>query len=333
MPLEGVPLYIANDKARHGGAASRALIHASYSGVEGVLSPTSLKIEEADTPDNFVTIRPGGYAAVARGVNQELQMYEGVALTGGQLTIPATDSSGGRSDLIVVQVEDPGDGTGQWSQPADPVNGPYEFIRRIPNVPPGTTSIHDLEGDIGPRTAVDLARLDIPVSTGTIEQSMIVELRRLANPHRDYQQDSKRHSDTLIETAQATGDKFPFPVENGEFTVFVPEFATKMDARFDIITVTAESTASPANMWGNNHISINDIDNVVGFSEWNQDWNGGQVRFNMSALASDVDMTPYQGQFITLISNVSFQGGTGGNIHEDNGTTTLVQVYFTEESI
>lgn len=94
------------------------------------------------------------------------------------VAIAATGSAGGRSDLIVAQVEDPNMAGEPWQTPTNPAVGPYIFTRVIPNVPAGTTSLRPL-GYSG-RSAIVLARVDLPASTGTVTASMITDLRELA---------------------------------------------------------------------------------------------------------------------------------------------------------
>lgn len=330
MGFTGVPLFIGGDKAQHSAKASRLLSYAPFNGGEGVVRPSHCRIVEGATPGAFVDMRIGAVVIEGRGPQQFCQSYADLADTEGSVNITPTDSSGTRYDLIIARVEDPHDGSGLWPVPSDPANGPYLHLRVIENVPSDTTTLTELFPQIGVMSGIPLARLRIPASTATITQGMITDLRFLANPRKDYWQDTNRHSGATLYTNFQTGTRLEFPRENGKFTVPVPHFATKMNVRLEVSTATAESSASPANMWGNNEVFINGA-NVAGFSEWNEDWNGGQSRFSMTALG-DVDVTAYQGQSVTVESTINFQGG-GDNLHEDNGTNVHVQAYFSEETL
>src|SRR5690606_16426003 len=91
-----------------------------------------------------------------------------------QVPIRATDSTGPRSDLVILRVEDPSiDGT-PWNH--DPTTDPVYYFRVIEGVsntttdcPPGTTG-------------VPLARIDIPANTATIMPAHIKDVRVSSNP-------------------------------------------------------------------------------------------------------------------------------------------------------
>lgn len=330
--LQGVPLFIANDTADHGGPVSRALVYAAYRGIEGVLGSTDFRVQETGTPGGSVDILPGVYAALARGPSQDLQSYSGAALTTTNLTIPATDSSGSRSDLIIVNVEDPNDGTGQWSTPSDAVNGPYEHIRRVDNVPSGTTSVHDLSGSIGTRNAVTLARIDLPSSTGTVTNSEITDLRELAAPLTLPVQRTTDGPSTTEEVILGSGYQ-PVP-STGSITVRVPPYAVMMDV--DITNKPMrlhDPDAGSANrMWGRSSFRINGGSAVSGL--WYNRHFSGPFSELWTGVAQSVDVTSYQGQDITI----EVMHSLNGNENAPNGvtqayseTSTIFRLNFRQE--
>lgn len=330
MALEGVPLYIGGDTAQHNADVSRVLPFAAFNGNEGIVRPTHHKVHELSTPGTSVNVDPGACAIIARAPGQLAQSYVWAFPTAKQLAVPPSDSSGSRHHLVIIRVEDPYDGSGKWPVPSDEVNGPYIYVRLIEDVPAGTTDIHNLEGTLGVMSAITLARIDVPTSESTIINDYITHLRELANPFKDFLPKSQRHSnDTLI--TPFTTSPVEYPQENNHFTPVVPPRATRMNIRYDIVTASAVSSDSSANLYGNQNILV-DGSNVPGFSEWNFDWNGGAARFNMTAFADDVDVSGSQGQTVDISSEIYMQGGAG-ELHEDNGTNTFLQVYFYEEPV
>lgn len=328
--FEAVPLYVSG--ARHEAVVLRVGPYVAFSGNEGVVGPYDWKIVEGDTAGEFVNVLPGAGAMLASGPQQDYQTYAALSRTQTQVAITPTDSSGPRSDLVIVQVEDPNDGSGLWSVPVNPEIGPYVFARVIQNVPADTTSMQDIEGDIGARTAIACARVDLPASTATVTNSMITDLRQLADPHTQFVQKSLPNVpdfNTRI-TTNYTTSYTNYPQTNGAFSINVPRWATDLSFRFDIITAIAHTdNTGAANMYGNEDVLLNGV-GVNAFSEWNFDWNGGTARYPMSVVASGVDVTSNQGKRITLQHRVAFQGGVGGVLQEDNGTFTFLQAYFTQ---
>lgn len=329
MSMQGVPLFIANDTAEHGGPVSRALVYASYRGIEGVLGSTDFKVEELDTPGGAVTVRPGVYHAIARGPNQDLQGYSGASLTETELTIPATDSSGSRSDLVIANVEDPNDGTGQWSTPSDAVNGPYEHIRRVDNVPSGTTSVHDLSGSIGTRNAVTLARIDIPSSTGTIDNSMITDLRELAAP--------LTLRDDIV-TAADSGSTLPadssyqtWPAE-ASWSVPVPPWATHLSL------VAWFTPHMLGNAWGTLRFTVDGSPgNSTAFDDnYTDPGGGGGMRIPLMVASDHTISSGQRGTTVPITiegeQNASTGGGlTVGDLVANRGTTIYFQYAFRQE--
>lgn len=141
----------------------------------GVVATDHLQVQELDVPGTSVRVTSGG----ATILGQELEFqgsYFAFNVGDAEIPISPTGSGGGRSDLIVLRVEDPGiDGT-SWVH--DPATDPVYYFRVIEGV-----SSTETEAPAG-STAIPLARIDIPVSTATITQDMITDVRQLANPKR-----------------------------------------------------------------------------------------------------------------------------------------------------
>jgi hypothetical protein len=127
-----------------------------------------------------VQVLPGTCAIKNRADTARDEMFVG-RLYGeaDKVTLPATDSSGGKSYLIVARVENPYEGD-SYDPPEDPAKGPYIFTRVL-GPQDGVTSTTTDAAALGlPDSMIALARIDLPASTGAITQGMIIDLRKLA---------------------------------------------------------------------------------------------------------------------------------------------------------
>lgn len=158
-----------------GRMARLQLQSASRSG-NGVVEPLDLEVTELAVPGTRVRIAPG--AAVMLGQEAAFQgSYYAHNVGDGEVDVAATGSAGGRSDLVVLRVEDPTiDGT-PWGH--DVTTDPIYYFRVIEDVAPNATQVPP------GTTGVALARLDIPASTATITQDMITDVRTTANPRNE----------------------------------------------------------------------------------------------------------------------------------------------------
>lgn len=139
----------------------------------GIVDVGHLQVLPLEVPGGGVRITAGG--ATVLGQEQEFQgSYFAYNVGDETVDISPTGSGGGRSDLIVLRVEDPNiDGT-PWGH--DVTTDPVYYFRVIEGVSASAT-----EPPAG-MTAIALARIDIPSSTGTITAGMITDVRQSANP-------------------------------------------------------------------------------------------------------------------------------------------------------
>lgn len=154
---------------------ARLQLQSATSSGNGVLTSDALEVTELDVPGGAVDVAAGGF--VAFGQEAIFQgSYFGFNVGSAEVSINPTDSSGSRSDLVILRVEDPNiDGT-SWSH--DPATDQLYHFRVIEDV--GSTAT-ELPANT---TGVVLARIDIPSSTATITQDLITDLRELAQPRR-----------------------------------------------------------------------------------------------------------------------------------------------------
>ena len=139
----------------------------------GVVDVGHLQVLPLEVPGGGVRITAGG--ATILGREQEFQgSYFAYNVGDATVDISPTGSGGGRSDMVVLQVEDPNiDGT-PWSH--DVTTDPVYYFRVIEGV--SSTATEPPAG----LTAIPLARVTLPASTGTVTAGHITDLRQSANP-------------------------------------------------------------------------------------------------------------------------------------------------------
>lgn len=181
MAWDSVPWFVGGG-AEHTPEVARLLAYAAFRGNEGVLGHNDLQVQALATPGSSIRVMPGACAILNRASAQTYQSYAARLPSQDVVSVSATTSSGGRSDLIVARIEDPNLAGEPWAAPANPKIGPYVYTRIITNVPAATRSVRELGLS---DSSITLGRIDIPASTATITQAMIVDLRKVANPRRE----------------------------------------------------------------------------------------------------------------------------------------------------
>lgn len=247
MAWDSVPWFIGGG-AQHSPEVARLLAYAATSGAEGIVNVGDLKVAPLDVPGGSIRVLPGSALIRNRGTGGDSQTYVGRLPVEDSIAVAPTGSGAGRTDLVVAQIEDPFMAGEPWQDPADPTVGPYIFTRIISNVPAGTTRLQDVPG-YGGRSAVTLARLDIPASTGTITAAMIKDLRNVAAPR------TLRQMVTIYPTgsiANGTAQVMPtnayltWPITAAQRPLLdVPEWATRLDvvAHYSGVHFTMSGTA------------------------------------------------------------------------------------------
>lgn len=171
------PIYI-DQQALHAASVIRLMAYAAAEGKQGVLMPGHLPVQAMPTPAGQVQVMPGGYSILAKHQGGDFEAYLGKVLAAEPVQVNPTDSSGPRTDLIILRVENPYvAGAGSWPVPSDAVNGPYVYPRVIEGVPPGTNNVIAVNASW---SAITLARITRPANTGVVQQADITDLRSLA---------------------------------------------------------------------------------------------------------------------------------------------------------
>ncbi|MEU1592766.1 hypothetical protein ABZ468_07870 [Streptomyces sp. NPDC005708] len=256
MTWDPIPWFVENTAASE--EVLRLIVEAAVSGGEGIISPSDLLVTALDAPADKVQVGPGAMVAKRRAAaGGGAQSYAARNPTVDVVDIVPTGADGPRSDLIIARIEDPYGGE-TWPTPEDPTVGPYVWTRVISNVPPGTTSILDVDPD---STAITLARIDLPASTSTITAAMVTDLRQMARPRT---QTTRRYIYGAWTTPDDVGpvtdvwEGFPL---GASWSDKVPEWATHAAVHVHITGLLHPDTTEAR---GQLRVSFGDIQHGVG---------------------------------------------------------------------
>lgn len=212
---------ILTNGATHSAEQFRALVQDLARGSEGITAGTDLKVTQLSTPGGGVQIAEG--SAVVRGRVSAFQGTYAVRNQGtSTVTVAAQGAGSGRSDMIILRVQDP-----QYEGTLDPAVDQINYFQVVSNVSSSATTIP------GGLTGIPLARIDIPASTSTITNAMIVDLRQIANPRRDRSQ--YVHSPASLSTGINNSNSVytNFSTEPG-WTIAIPSWASKAIISIDV---------------------------------------------------------------------------------------------------
>lgn len=174
MAMERVP-YLVGGGFEHSAEIMRAALATATSGAEGIVRPGDFRVLPMPVPGGSVRIIPGNALLRNTYGGGGSQSYAVRAPEQTELPILATGSSGARSDLIVARVDDPTYAGGEFD-PETFEAAKFEVIRGVPS---STTTAKSLGL---PYPAIELARVTLPASTGTVTAGMIKDLRSVALP-------------------------------------------------------------------------------------------------------------------------------------------------------
>lgn len=243
--IDAVPWFIAAP-AEHSAEVARTLAYQAIGGKEGLARAGDLLVRALPVPGGAVQVLPGAAGILNRAPGGGGQAYVGRVGAAVSVPIAATGSGSGRTDLIVFRVDDPQYG---GSVPPSAEKGPYIRLDVISGVNANVTRVQDVP-DHETDSAVTLARVTLPASTGTVTSAMITNVSRVANPLREtvLRTYALTGSDTVEltnTTEYPAGATWPFAVESAWGETFIPEWATR--AR---IIMTWAGVLHTNNSWG-----------------------------------------------------------------------------------
>src|SRR5690606_29700444 len=130
MTWDAVPWFVGGG-AEHSPEVARLLAYAATGGAEGIVLPTDLRVAPLSAPGSGVRVLPGAAPVRTRASGGALQTYVARLPVANTVSISATGSGAGRSDLIVARIEDPYVAGTPYQEPENPASGPYVFTRVI----------------------------------------------------------------------------------------------------------------------------------------------------------------------------------------------------------
>ncbi|MEU1908353.1 hypothetical protein ACFV4E_22440 [Streptomyces hygroscopicus] len=313
------PTPIATTGATHTAQQFRMMIRDLSRSNQGVTEGDHMKVTALATPGGGVQIADGSATIIGRvsPVQGSYSAYNiGVDTS---VTIAPTGGSG-RSDMVILRVEDP-----EYEGTRDPATDPIVYFQVVSNVSSSATTVPS------GYSAIPLARIDIPASTATITNSMIKDLRKVANPRRDRILYPYYALDPLVEISGTSETWKTFP-NLTMATIAVPSWATVAKVVF---TISGLRLAS-GNVWGNFRFMLGSIEaaQYVGIDD-NQ---GTAARRNTVQMVETIDLTTTTGAAMrgtnqNFYSRMRTRSSNAGRIGVDATTTFNIDVEFTEGPI
>jgi hypothetical protein len=306
---------------------ARLQLQAATSGAEGVVGAGDLVVSATSTPGSSVLISSG--ACVVLGKEAAFQgAYFGFNVGNETLPITATGGGGGRSDLIVARVEDPTVAGTPWTH--DPATDSLIYARVIEDVDPATTTAPD------DQSAIALARIDIPVSTSTITQAMITDLRSaddnvtVANGRAQRALRVQRGVNPVDFAGNITASYENFP--DLVWTVVVPSWATQVQVVGHWGQMMFQNSDGSGDAQGHMrvHLGVGGTDIYTVASIYNFNINTGNAQ-RVSMFTADQIAVPaaLRGQTCSLSMQVQ-GGGTAGRLKADDAANFYVDLEFLE---
>ncbi|MFF1298135.1 MULTISPECIES: hypothetical protein [unclassified Streptomyces] len=316
MALHPVP--IATKDAEHSAQQFRMMIKDLARDNQGVTTGLDMKVTALSTPGAGVQIGDGS-AVIAGKVSPVQGYYNAYNIGADTVSIGATGGVG-RSDMLVLRVEDP-----EYEGTRDPAEDPIVFFEVVPNVSSSATTVPS------GYSAIPLARIDIPASTATITNAMIKDLRKVANPRRERTLNPFFYSGSLTQISGTSGtwQNFPSAVT---WSIPIPAWAGKVK----IVMTAAAVRLDDGFVFGGYtfQLGTKEADQPVNIDD-NQ---GTGVRRQTLITCDTMSLTdtlgaPMRGTTQTLRPKMRCTAGNAGKIGADNATTFIADVEFEEAAL
>lgn len=310
----------------HDARMARELAWIATGGQTGIVGPESLEVVAQNTPNNTVRIMPGGFSIAATSQSANIgytsapwQSYMRAVYQPITVEIDATGSSGGRTDVVGIVVDDPEfEGTSP-----DPDAHQYWRPHVVRNAGNNATRPEHF-ASLG-RPFLPLAQVRIPSSTATITNSMITDIRFLAV--------SRSHTVPFAVDANPDGDHIEIgPSQStwlsfGETTgVQVPQWATQATVSATVTQVIPLSGSSMGRFrfrieGANTPFSTVQTTFLENANQWN--------RFDLHA-AGVIPLHPStQGTTISIMAQIIRDNASthGGTIRIPSYTSSIARVF------
>jgi hypothetical protein len=306
------PRPILVNGATHSAQQFRMLVRDLANGAEGITQGDDLKVSQRSTPGGGVLVGDG--SAVVRGRANPFQgSYAACNIGAVDVPIAATGSGSGRSDMVILRIEDP-----EYEGSLNPATDEIAYFQIISGVSSSATTIPD------GRTGIPLARIDIPASTSTITNAMITDLRKVANPRRA--RTVATQSPTALSNAIGGSTSYSYFSTAAGWNVAVPDWATKAIVKVDISPVRYDL----GNFFGQVSATFG---SSLSVQPTFLDDNQGSTPRRIPAIIADTLTLPSAYRGTTQLLRVRASGltsGQSGRIYVDGGTTLVMDVQFEE---
>lgn len=318
----------ATDGSRTSGQLARLMLRSATNFQEGIISPQDLRVEELATPGSSVRILDGECVVLGDAV-ADLGTYYGYNQGQHELPIASTGAGETRSDLIIVQAQDPTYAGSPFT--GDPATDVIVTPRVVAGVSPDATETSEVN-------AIVLARVDVPESTTTITQDMILDLREIANPPTKTFQFSKENDSGVVDTL--TEDTFVnWPDFYGSLTFPVPTWATHMDVAYHIYGIDHVNDTGSAAAGDSTEAYIGyrldfGTDTVDRFVAFQSEWVGYRMRVATGTGNTEPTVTDtydVRDSRVTFTSIGRVRGGPWTTHFEsDFPTSVILHVFFSQ---
>ncbi|MFJ4010904.1 hypothetical protein [Streptomyces sp. NPDC090026] len=296
----------------HGGThearAFRMMIRDLARGSQGVTEGDDLKVRQLATPGAGVRVVDG--SAVIRGAAWGQGSYTQYNV-GDSIVQIAPTSSGPRSDLVCLRVEDP-----EYEGTRSPETDQIGYFHVVSNVPSGSTT------PPAGMTAIPLARLDIPANTAVITDAMVKDVRRIANPRRERRlYTSFPGSSSTLTYSDNKWHNWPAAAR---WSIAVPPWAAsaKLVTTFAGLRMSsADVYAKMQNVFGTVHGQDTAIDDDQGYN----------IRRSTVVLADSIGIpASLRGTTQTLYVQTYMAKSETGDLSVDSATSLIADIEFTE---
>lgn len=325
MTWEGVPWAVGGG-ARHSPEAARLLAFHAVDGAEGVVGAGALAVVPLAVPGAGFRVMPGAGAVLNRAVGGGEQAYLVRNPDADVVMVSGTGSSGGRTDLVAVVVEDP-----QYAGQPVPVSvpdGPYVRTKVYTGVPATVTTLAEVDPN---QTGLALALLTWDVSDATLDAASIKDLRvlsssRTAGLTRALALAPGAAVEPLTSTTYVT-----FP-SAATWTVQIPSWAVRASLELYAGGVqTVDDTVDGGNWRGSVRVALGSV--VTAAGGINEESSGvGRVDTLTYMAAQDVTIPKaLRGQSVVLRAEAKQDATSGGlALRAAPGTTVVCKATFYE---
>jgi len=285
---------------------------------QGVTTGLDMKVSALSTPGTGVQVSDG--SAVIAGKASTVQGHYNAYNIGSDTVSIAATGGVGRSDMLVLRVEDP-----EYEGTRDPATDPIVFFEVVSNVSSSATTVPS------GYSAIPLARIDIPASTATITNSMITDLRKVANPRRERTLYQYFYSGSLTQISGTSGtwQNFPSAVT---WSIPVPSWAGKVK----VVLTAAGIRLDDGYVFGGYTFQFGTKEAAQSVNI--DDNQGSGVRRQTFITADTLSLTDtagaaMRGTTVTLRPKMRCNTGNVGKIGADTATTFIADVEFDEAAL